>query len=137
MPKIKTNRIQSHPEWLESDLKNWVRWCWLGKLPHPLPKTQCASLEGNYIHERHAEERVEDEYRPPLIILDRAMLVQDVYDHLPPDPQLVMRAEYPQRHNSGRAEYGQVGAARRLKISLQQYEGYLSVAIYRVMRGLE
>ena len=66
-----------------------------------------------------------------------AMIVQSIYVALPITQRLVLCAEYPKRHESGRVAYGIVGAARKLKISVSEYEHALSVAFTKVMEAFD
>ncbi len=118
------------PDWLHHELLNWSRWCWLGPLPHPLPANRCGSAERDYTRHRIGE--IED--APPRILPNErnAERVDVVWRSLPPRPRQVLRAEYPQYFESGRAEFGRVGAARRLGLRLVDYESALVVAIGRV-----
>ncbi len=125
-----------YPAWLHRELVNWSRWCWSGGWPHPLPPDHCASLEGEYI----APPYFEDEAPPPKpapINPETARVVDGVWYRMPDGPRLVLRDEYPMYGQSGRAEFGKVGAARRLKMSLKLYEDNLVVAIGRVWTALE
>ena len=33
---------------VHQELCNWARWCWSGPWPHPLPATECGSLEAGF-----------------------------------------------------------------------------------------
>jgi len=127
------------PEWLHNELLNWSRWCWQGPYPHPLPPGHCYSIEHQYVGHRLEGETEGDPVptRNPEPNAARAMLVDAVWKRMVGAPRFVLRAEYPQRWSSGRAEHGQVGAARRLKMSLRDYEAALAVAIGRVWAAME
>jgi hypothetical protein len=127
--------LRNFPDWLHHELLNWSRWCWLGPWPHPLPPNQCGSVERYYI--RVNDENTTEGARSIPPNTDRAMLVNSVWDALPDDPRQVLRAEYPQYHESGRAEFGRVGAARKMKMRLRDYENALCVAIGRVWDVME
>ena len=129
--------FRKYPSWVHLELVNWTRYCWQGSWPHPIPPDHCTSIESRYL--APAGDTMNDEPpRPrPIINAHRAMWVQDIYDGLPQMPKLVLRAEYPQYQQSGRAEFGMAGAARRLKISLREYEENLTVAVGRVWDAFE
>ena len=127
---------QSHPvprrvpDWLHHELLNWSRWCWLGPLPHPLPPDRCGSIECEYTRYRISEYGSD---APRILPNERnAERVDAIWRSLPAWPKQVLRAEYPQYQESGRAEFGRVGAARRLGLRLVDYEAALVVAIGRV-----
>ena len=78
-----------------------------------------------------------EEARPIPPIASRALVVDAVWRNLPNVPKQVLRAEYPQYHSSGRAEFGRVGAARRMRMRLHEYEAALCVAADRVWNAFE
>ena len=123
------------PDWLHHELLNWSRWCWLGAWPHPLPPSHCGSVERDYT--RFRVDGSADDARPIPPNEPRALIVDDVWRDLPPAPRQVLRAEYPQYHESGRAEFGRVGAARRMRMCLREYEAALCVAAGRVWDAFE
>lgn len=123
------------PETMHMELVNWSRWCWLGDWPHPLPSTRCGSAEGDFHEEWHLETDAEVEERPIPPNHRHARIVQRVYDQLPQGPKLALKAEYPGRYTSGRYEYGRDVAARRMQMSLPQYERFLEEAVKCVARG--
>lgn len=127
--------FRNYPAWVHEELMNWSRWCWRGEYPHPLPHTACGSVERNY--QRISDEGTAENVRPIPPNAAHARVVQAVWELMPTLPRQVLRAEYPQRHESGRAEHGRKGAAIRLRISLEEYEAALSVATYRVLRAFE
>ena len=127
--------LRRFPDWLHHELLNWSRWCWQGALPHPFPPSHCASVEHEYTRLR--AEGSSDEARPIPANETRALIVDGVWRTLPPLPKQVIRAEYPQYQASGRAEFGRVGAARRLGLSLHDYEAALTVAGGRVWDAFE
>jgi len=126
MAKVKVE-LQTVPDWVEQELRNWGRWCWMGAYPHPLPKERCASLEGNYqrINEEGSTESVDS--KPIPVNLTNAKIVQGVYEILPYLPQQAMRAEYPQRHVQKRV----VGVSR------EEYAAALAAAVFKVMQAFE
>lgn len=127
--------LSNYPHWLHMELLNWSRWCWSGAWPHPMPPNQCASFEHNY--KRTNEENTTDDARPIPPNVDRALIVDKVWRELPDMPRRALRAEYPQFHESGRAEHGRVGAARRMGIRLREYEAALFLAIDRIWKTFE
>lgn len=132
---MKRGEFRTYPDWLHYELMNWARWSWSGAYPHPIPPATCASYEKNYRRTGEEEEaRNERQIKPNA---DNAQKVQAVWDALPHWPQQVLRAEYPQRHESGRVEHGRAAAARWLGISLEHYESALSVAAHKVMVAFE
>lgn len=126
--------IELYPEWVHHELENWSRWCWQGKFPHPLPSQTCASFEKNY--RRHGEEEEQLEDRPIPANADRAKIVQTVWDSLSPRQQQVLRAEYPQRHTSGRL-HSMARAAKNLGMSADAYEAALCRAANSVKLAFE
>lgn len=115
------------------ELVNWSNWCWLGEYPHPLPKTRCGSAEGDFHAEWHLEAEPDE---PPRIKPNtrNAQIVQDLWESWPTasPARQVLKAEYPARHTSGRVEGGRDVAARRLNMSLREYEMALSWASKKV-----
>ena len=123
---------QRIPDIAHFELMNWSRFCWEGPYPHPLPPTHCYSFEHNYI----APSDMGNDDKPVSRIFanaHNAMRVQNVFIMLPTTQRLVIRAEYPKRHESGRAEFGMVGASRRLHMKLSEYEYALSAVVSKVM----
>lgn len=122
------------PEAAHFELINWSRFCWEGAYPYPLPATHCFSFEHHY---QAPSDLGDKDAPPPRIVANahRALIVQGVYQILPINSRLVLRAEYPQRRASGRAEYGMVGAARRLHIRLSEYEYALQRAVDKVQEA--
>lgn len=111
------------PDHIHYELENWGRWCWRGAYPQPMPPRQCASLEGNYqrVSDEGATESVD---RKPIPVNEtNARIVQGVYEILPWLQQQVLRAEYPQRHNS----------KRTFHVSRDRYAAALNSALLRVM----
>jgi hypothetical protein len=135
MANPKPRDLRYFPEWLHHELLNWSRWCWLGPWPHPLPPNQCGSVERDYARFRVSDSADEPQPVPPNEA--RALIVDGVWRGLPPTPRQVLRAEYPQYRDSGRAEFGRVGAARRMGMRLREYEDALGVAISRVWNTFE
>jgi hypothetical protein len=129
--------INFYPEWVHQELQNWARWCWLGAWPHPIPPSECMSLEHLYVrvNEDGSTESVDD--KPVKPNEPHARLVQVVWDSLPRLPQLALRAEYPQHFESGRVEHGRIAAARYCHMSLGQYESALQFGVFRVERAFE
>ena len=114
------------------ELINWARWCWLGRFPHPLPPEHCASYEHHYL----APSDLGDSDAPPSRILPNAQnarRVQAIYDALPETQRQVIRAEYPQFRQSGRAEHGRHWMARHLGIAVSEYDYALQVVSGLVM----
>ncbi len=130
--------IQQHaswrliPEWVEHEIHNWARWCWSGPWPHPLPPTHCTSAERYY---RAPSDLGEAETPPPPPYVPNAEIVQQAYVAMLKQEQHVMKAEYIQPWDSGRARYGKVGAARRLRMSLATYETILRSGCFRIERA--
>lgn len=108
---------------------NWSRWCWLGQYPHPLPPTECGSAEGDY---RAPPSWMEETPDPPKIKphAKSAEKVQALWESWPiaSPARQVLKAEYPGRDSSGRMEGGREVAARRLGMTLRDYEMALAWA---------
>ncbi|BBE09449.1 Uncharacterized protein MCB1EB_1545 [Mycoavidus cysteinexigens] len=130
--KQSTGSWRSIPEWVEYEIQNWVRWCWSGPWPHPLPPTQCASAERYY---RAPSDLGEAETSLPPPYAPNAKIVQRAYVAMLKQEQHVMKAEYINPWESGRIHYGRTGAARRLKMSLATYETILRSGCYRIERA--
>lgn len=128
--------FRSWPQWLHSELLNWSRWCWLGPYPHPLPPSHCSSYEHNYIPVGNADERVEEERRPIPPNETNALIADRVWRAMPPIPKLVLRVEYPSRHDYP-WEFGTVGVARKLKMPVRDYEAARAEAIGRMWAAFE
>lgn len=122
------------PDFAHVELVNWSRASWMGAWPHPLPRTQCGSAEGDFSSEWHLLGEPDDEPKPIPPNRRNAETVQAVWLAMPIGslPRLVLKAEYPGRDNSGRREGGRDLAARRMEISLAQYEEALRYAVSRV-----
>lgn len=116
---------------IHAELMNWSRFCWLGEWPHPLPASRCASLEGHY--QAPPDWNPDDPPPAPTIRPNEkhARIVQAAWEQMPRDERMVLRAEYPARHQSGRVEGIQVAAAR-MGLSVRHYEIALAAAIRRV-----
>ncbi|MDM0024093.1 hypothetical protein [Variovorax saccharolyticus] len=116
------------PNAIHDELLNWARWCNLGAWPHPLPRTQCGSLEGDY--RPPAWEALDDEEPPPPKPIRpnerHARRVQEAWESLEGFPRLVLKSEYPgfEGRRGDRAE--------RLRLTIQQYENHLQIAVNRV-----
>ncbi len=130
--------IQQHaswrliPEWVEHEIQNWVRWCWSGPWPHPLPPTHCTSAERYYRAPSDLGE-TETPFPPPYV--PNAEIVQRAYVAMLKQEQHVMKAEYIHPWDSGRARYGRAGAARRLRMPLATYETILRSGCFRIERA--
>ncbi|SSW66620.1 hypothetical protein AVE30378_02159 [Achromobacter veterisilvae] len=117
------------PRWVEDELWNWSRWCWLGDWPHPNPNVRCASAERNYVAPTEEDEVDEDdEPRPTPVHHDNARRVQAVYERLVLVEQRVVQAEYPRRH-----EYAGLTASQRITQACD-YLGISSI-YYRIALG--
>ncbi|MCY1195569.1 hypothetical protein D9M72_68960 [compost metagenome] len=117
------------PRWVEDELWNWSRWCWLGDWPHPNPNVRCASAERNYVAPSEEDEADEDdEPRPIPVQHDNARRVQAVYERLVLVEQRVVQAEYPRRH-----EYAGLTASQRITQACD-YLGISSI-YYRIALG--
>lgn len=121
------------PDSIHEELLNWSRWCWQGEWPHPLPATQCGSLESQY--RCPPDWNPDDEPTPIKIRANErnAQKVQAVYERLTGDGRLVLKAEYPCRHERGTRQ----AAAARIGISLTAYEATLQDAVNQVGGAFE
>ena len=139
MAHIKTQNIRTCPKWLDEEMQNWARYCWLGAWPHPIPKRQCASLEGNYSRfgEDSTTESVDD--APIPVHIDNAKKIQQIYDNMAAIHQMVLRAEYPQHREWSATKSDNRKAAARF-VGLHNEDQYLSIlasALYRVQVVME
>lgn len=124
---------------IHEELLNWSRWCWQGEWPHPLPATQCGSLESqyrapDYWNPDDAEEKMRAAYHRPNE--RHAKVVQAVYDDMldnQPMAALVLKAEYPGRATRG----NRTVAAHKLGLSVHLYDLWFKVAISRVEAAFE
>lgn len=120
------------PDRIHEELLNWSRWCNLGAWPHPLPRTQCGSLEGDYRAPPEWDTDLEEAPPPARIRPNerQARRVQEAWESLEKEslPRLVLRDEYPGR-NPGE---GRMDRAEALGITIQQYESCLQIAVNRV-----
>lgn len=122
---------------LHQELTNWARWCWSGAWPHPLPATECGSLEAGYrAPPQWGDDR--DGRRAPIVRPNdrRARAVQVVWEKLAPDERAVVKEEYPAALE-WRCVQGREAAAQRLGMSLGSYEHLLQVAVYVMEVELE
>ncbi|SDR52838.1 hypothetical protein [Paraburkholderia tuberum] len=84
---------------LDSEIGNWVRWCWSG--PGDAPEgSGCISAECSYIAPSDLCDVSEDD--PPAVDVDSALIVQGVYDSMYMPERKVMQAEYVWRERYGR-----------------------------------
>lgn len=121
--------LRKVPSWVHAELQNWRRWTWEGSYPHPLPPTVCGSVESEYRPPAH--ESCDADPRPMKADPDRAKIVDSVWRNLPPDQKLVLKVEYPARHEYEWA-FGRAGVARKLKMRLADYEAALFAAMSKV-----
>lgn len=124
------------PDAVHEELLNWSRWCWLGEWPHPLPATQCGSLEAAY--RAPPDWNPDDPPQPPAIRPNErhARLVQGVWEHMDPRARLVIKAEYPGRGTSGRIE-GKAVAAAHLNMPVWLYDEMLMKGVRQVEAAFE
>jgi len=117
------------PDKIHEELLNWSRWCNLGAWPHPLPRTQCGSLEGDYRAPVWEELDMEEAPPPPRIRPNErnARRVQAAWESLEGFPRLTLKSEYPSNDHTDRA-----ARAARLRLTVQQYENNLQIAVNRV-----
>ena len=116
------------PDFVHSEMRNWARWCWMGAYPHPLPPTSCGSAEGDY---RSIGENATDDARPIPPNETNALIVDRIWRGLPFSERLVVKIEYPARHEYDWS-YGRVGVCRRIKMPLRDYEAKLFAGLSRV-----
>lgn len=125
------------PRDVHYELVNWMRWCFIGPWPHPLPATHCGSLESAYKAPPEWDMDLAEAPRSHWPINTRnAEKVQAVFEKLPDLERFVLLAEYPQRERRGRNISKQL-AADRIGISLQGYDRYLKSAAAKVAMVFE
>ncbi|MGJ7512358.1 hypothetical protein [Variovorax sp. GT1P44] len=125
------------PNAMHEEMLNWARWANQGAWPHPLPRTQCGSAEGDY--------RAPPEWDLDLDELNRtskirpnernARKVQAAWESLSEGsiPRLALQAEYPGNDHQGfRSD-----RAKALNITVSQYEDGLRDAVNRVEQAFE
>jgi hypothetical protein len=122
---LESQGADGFPRFINSELWNWARWCWMGPWPHPLPPQACGSAERRFpsgINREDADE--EEQQKPDPIHVERARQVDAIYQSLPLEEQRVLQMEYPRRHEFGgmpvRAR--QIAAARKIGISVEYYK---------------
>jgi hypothetical protein len=123
--------------WIEHEIKNWVRYCWSGAMPHPVPwesMGRCLSGEGKYV--RDAEAGSAEQAAIP-VHMDNAKKVQEAFDAFAFGERKVLRAEYLSPWDYGRYKGGIEGAARRLEISVGAYETVLLRFKNKIQRVFE
>jgi len=124
------------PDAVHHELLNWARWCWSGPWPHPLPPTECGSLEAGYRAPPSWD--CLDERRAPAVKPNgrRAQVVQDAWCRMPKGERAVLKEEYPGSLETRRIQ-GREAAARRLSMPLHWYEQLLGAAVRKVEAAFE
>lgn len=125
------------PSWVQDEIWNWSRWCWLGDLPHPMPMTTCASGERAFPSgmDRDEEEEAPPQ-RPVPVNHDRARRVEQIYQALPLIERRAIQAEYPRRNEYGEATKTErhTKAARNLAISVASFRDVIDRFKQKVWR---
>lgn len=123
------------PDHIHHELQNWARWCWSGPLPHPMPATQCGSLEAGY--RAPPQWDGSDERRQPVIRPNdrHARLVQASWEQMTGWPRIVLKAEYPAML-APRQVLKREEAARSVGLSVQWYEHHLAVAVAAIEEAI-
>lgn len=118
------------PDRIHEELLNWSRWCNLGAWPHPLPRTQCGSLEGDYRAPAWEALDMEEAPPPPRIRPNErnARRVQEAWEVLGELDRIALKEEYPARRDGENRQ----DRADRMKLTIQQYENCLQSAVNRV-----
>ena len=118
------------PNEIHSELCNWSAWCWLGAWPHPLPRTQCGSIESDYLIPQW--EAVELEEAPPPSRIRpnerQARKAQAAWELLEGFPRLALKAEYPGNDYCADRQ----DRAHGLRLTVQQYENNLQIAVNKM-----
>jgi hypothetical protein len=113
-------------EFAHGEFVNWARWCHSGEWPHPIPPDRAQSAEGAWTRDSAIDGEEEQEIianRQPRPDAKRAEVVQMVYlMALSDSERRVLLAEYIHPVKSGRRVHGQAAAARRIGLTLDQYE---------------
>ena len=116
-------------DWIRSEFENWARWCRSGPWPGPLPDDHARSAEGRFASQWHLEHDPDYPPKPVPVNAASARKVQHCYDNrFSLTERRVVVAEFVHRATSGRAEYGTIGAARRLRIPASVYDTALTTA---------
>ena len=114
------------PKWIEDELHNWSRWCWLGDWPGPGKPDDDEPMACEY----PPGPGMDDEPPPPIpVCYDHALIVNRLYEALPLVEQRIIQAEYTRRR-----EYGDMRMHERHAAASRKLE--ISVAYYRVALGL-
>lgn len=108
----------------------------MGAWPHPLPTQGCASAERHY-----RPPASDDDHVPIKISVDRARLVDEVYQSLPLIEQQILQAEYPRRYEYDEFDYRgnllrnvrTLAVPKRLGIPKLYYQVTLHNALRQVM----
>lgn len=118
------------PDKIHEELLNWSRWCHLGAWPHPLPRTQCGSLEGDYRPPVWEADGMEEAPPPSRIRPNErhAKKVQAVWALLGALDRVALKEEYPGRREGESRQ----DRADRMQLSIQQYENCLQSAVNQV-----
>ena len=74
---MEKERNMGYPRWVEDELWNWSRWCWLGDWPQPDPNVKCISAERAYRAQPAGRRAGADP-----VHMDHARKVQKLYDSL-------------------------------------------------------
>jgi len=126
--------MEKAADWLNHEIRNWVRWCYSGPYPGPLPPTHCTSLEGGYVSEAYWGSEPDD--RPPPIFVEHALIVQRVFDSLTLIERQTVKAEYINVYDSKRwRENGLAAAARYVGVSVPAYEAMILRARQAIARA--
>lgn len=108
------------PDWVEQELHNWSRWCWLGDWPGPgrPPDDEPYACSFPPAPGGHDDEPVQIP-----VHIDNARHVNQLYEALPLVEQRIVQAEYPRRREYGdmRMHERHAAAARKIGISVAYY----------------
>ena len=118
---MEKERNMGYPRWVEDELWNWSRWCWLGDWPQPDPNVKCLGRTG-----LRAPAGPDDEPAPIPAYGPRAQGAK-LYDSLAHVEQRVLQAEYPRRH-----EYAGLTAGERIT---RPATGWTSPVYYKIALG--
>jgi hypothetical protein len=120
------------PSWLDHELQNWARWSLSAEYPG-CPDWPGPRMAQDLLSRLYRAPDWDDAPRPlPPNEAHAQIVEQAVQKRMNCWERRIVDAEYLHPWDSGRWRYGRIGAARRLKLSLNAYEMFLRCACFKV-----